>query len=689
MRPRLRLPESLLGFLVGLGPALPVQACGPFWPNRILLEPESAFLELPYSTFALELKQVPSPYRPAFAPVPPANEDPRQQTEDADLRELAAALASRQPDPQRRQETLSAYTAVRQALTAYAKSLDSWDVTTNPQRPTLAPQPLPEGLPGEFQDYLRGAIAYAQDQVGAAQTAWRELLARPPEQRRLRSTWAAFMLGRGYAASDPEQARSWYKRVRELVAEGYADSLGLAMASLGWEAQLALKQRRYAEALELYRVQLEGGEPSAPISLLIAARHAAAEADAEERAACVRNPTARRLITGYLLSASLLNQDPRVLGWLESIKARPIPEEEAERLAWWAYRSGDWAQAKTWLDRAPAQAPIAQWLRAKLLLREGQIEAALPLIAAAAAQFPPATEVFISRDIDLEDSQFDAHRAQAEIGSLQLSRGEYIAALEALLLGLGANDWLGEAPAQIQYARHWLDVAYVAEQVLTAQELKDFVDRRWPMERVTAPGDKGLDPGPAMRHLLARRLARQGRLAEAASYFPAKLQGDLQAYAEAVRLGQDTRSPAAEQAAALWNAAQLARHKGMELLGTETDPDWAALDGAYDLGVDANDRPTQGVTRRSAEELSRTRQHRPAPDRRFHYRWQAADFAWKAAALMPDKSPDTARVLAIGGTWLKTLDPKGADRFYKALVRRCGNTDLGKQAAKIGWFPEL
>lgn len=689
MRPRLRLSKSLLGLLIGLGPVLSAQACGPFWPNRILLEQESAFLELPYSTFALEIKQVPSPYRPAFSAVTAPDDDPFGQTEAIDLQELAQVLAGTQADPQRRQKILGEYETVRKALTAQAKALYAWDNNTEPQRPTLAPQTLPEGLPGEFQDYLRGAIAYAQDQVEVAQTAWRELLARPPEQRRLRSTWAAFMLGRSYAAGDPEQARSWYKRVRELAVEGYADSLGLAMASLGWEAQLNLKQRRYAEALELYRVQLEGGEPSAPISLLIAARHAAAEAEAEERAACVRNPTARRLITGYLLSASLLNQDPRALGWLESVKTLPTPVEEAERLAWWAYRSGDWVQAKTWLEQAPAQAPIAQWLRAKLLLREGKIEAALPLIASAAAQFPPTTELFISRDLNLDDSQFDAHRAQAEIGSLQLSRGDYIAALEALLLGLGSSDWLGEVPTQIQYARHWLDVAYVAEQVLRVQELKDFVDRRWPTETVPTLGDKGLDPGPAMRHLLARRLARQGRLAEAAPYFPAKLQGDFSAYAQAMRLGHEATTPPAEQAAALWSAAQLARHKGLELLGTETDPDWAAQDGAFDLGVDVNDRPTQGIIRRSADELARARQHRPAPDRRFHYRWQAAELAWKAAALMPDKSPDTARVLAVGGTWIKALDPKGADRFYKALVRRCGNTDLGKQAAKIGWFPEL
>ncbi|MBI4578239.1 MAG: hypothetical protein HY718_00960 [Planctomycetes bacterium] len=36
---------------------------------------------------------------------------------------------------------------------------------------------------------------------------------------------------------------------------------------------------------------------------------------------------------------------------------------------------------------------------------------------------------------------------------------------------------------------------------------------------------------------------------------------------------------------------------------------------------------------------------------------------------------------------MKNLDPKTANRFYKALVERCGNTKLGQGAAKRRWFP--
>ena len=74
---------------------------------------------------------------------------------------------------------------------------------------------------------------------------------------------------------------------------------------------------------------------------------------------------------------------------------------------------------------------------------------------------------------------------------------------------------------------------------------------------------------------------------------------------------------------------------------------------------------------------------------RYHYRYLAANLAWEAAALMPDNNDDTARVLCEAGTWLKNRDPKSADRFYKALVKRCGTTELGKAADKKHWFPPI
>ncbi len=258
------------------------------------------------------------------------------------------------------------------------------------------------------------------------------------------------------------------------------------------------------------------------------------------------------------------------------------------------------------------------------------------------------------------------------------ARGEFVAALDALVQGVDIED-----------ERHWLDAAYVAEQVLTLTELKEFVDRRWPTA-VEGSGDKERrGVAERMRYLLARRLARHGQLEQAIAYYPADLQNGFRQYVEGLKSGKSAKQPRPQRAEALWVAAQLTRHQGMEFFGTETDPDWAIFEGSYDLGTVRAERPKTGLNRATQEEQARARRNRPKPDRRFHYRYLAADLAWEAAGLMPDQSEDTSRVLTVAGTWLKNIAPKEADRFYKALVHRCSKTQLGKEAQNRRWFPEV
>ena len=182
------LVSALLGALTLTAPLQPVNACGPFLPSRILIEKDSDFLELPYSTFAYEAKRVPAPYPAPFRAVKPTVGDSdtlgtaqAKQTEAIDLDELAKALEAAQPDPAQRQKIVAEYTAVRQALTAHAQQMVEWKeqlwsgMVDDKPPPQPAPAPaltVPDGLPGEFADYLRGAIAYRQNQPDAARQAW-------------------------------------------------------------------------------------------------------------------------------------------------------------------------------------------------------------------------------------------------------------------------------------------------------------------------------------------------------------------------------------------------------------------------------------------------------------------------------------------------------------------------------------
>jgi hypothetical protein len=300
-----------------------------------------------------------------------------------------------------------------------------------------------------------------------------------------------------------------------------------------------------------------------------------------------------------------------------------------------------------------------------------------------------------------------ASMLQGELGALRLARREYTEALEALLNG-----------------GFWPDAAYVAERVLTVEELKQFVDRgRGRGAAVTkGPGQPpdettGLSPGRRtvdenLRYLLARRLTRASRGGEATDYYPETLQSKHRVYlhllAEAnAATGVDTGTAvnpvnpvkvgnaanagnAFQRAAALWTAALMTCNDGMELLGTELEPDWAIYGGSFEHGNTVMGRAAyNGFARPSWNELDRGRAHDPSYPERFHYRYLAADLAWEAAKLMPNNSEETARVLCLAGSWLKNRDPIAADVFYKALVRRCRGTALGQAADRKRWFPAI
>ena len=63
-------------------------------------------------------------------------------------------------------------------------------------------------------------------------------------------------------------------------------------------------------------------------------------------------------------------------------------------------------------------------------------------------------------------------------------------------------------------------------------------------------------------------------------------------------------------------------------------------------------------------------------------------FAWWAASLMPNDSEETAKVLDSAGRWLMARDSQVAEPCYQALVIRCGDTMLGREAARQRWFPK-
>jgi tetratricopeptide (TPR) repeat protein len=651
-------------FLAG---GIALWACGPFFPNWIL-GPDEDVLTAPQAMLRAELDRL-APAEEAPFPAKVA-EDPDLQTAEADTADLAAALEG--ISPERRQALVERLRAFRQDL----------------GREGQASPPVPQGLPGEFEEYLRGAVAWWEGRTENARAHWRRLLDRPAAERRFRSTWAAFMLGKGaLEAKEPDEAGRWFRRTRELAAAGFADSLGLASSSLGWEARAERDRGRLDEALRLYLQQDRSGDPSGFVSLRWTAG-AALKQGREALLPLAQAADTRQIMTSYVLSRYGVEtwdgivDESEARAWIEVVaEAGARDLAGADRLAWAAYVAGDFAAAEKWLEAAPEDSPMAKWVRAKLLLRAGKLEEAEKLLAEVSRTLP---EVPLD-----ESSSWDASRqaaplptplrAAGEEGAVRLSRREYGAALDAFLRG-----------------GYELDAAYVAERILTVDELRAHVDARWPAEFAVQHDlneqpwvDGGLlaasdaETAYDLRNLLGRRLVRAGRYEEALPYLPEPFREKVKTLAAALKV---------RRADTLFQAACILRHDGMEILGTELEPDWFAFYGQYDPGfivADRERRRKNKLLRASADEAARVERHRVEPGKRFHYRYQAAEIAWDAASMLPDGSEEKARILAVAGTWLAFRDPQAADRFYKALVRCCRNTDLGREADELRWFPEV
>jgi hypothetical protein len=627
------------------------------WSPRVLLDKgDDGVLTAPEAWFAHEIGRIKTA-APQFT-------SSTEQTTAAELNDLRAAL--------RKRRTPKA--EVEKIVTAHAAQRANLSVGTNAVE-------IVEGLPPEFADYFRGSIAMKKGDGAAAAREWEALLKRPAAERQFKSVWAAYMLGRLEQGEEPDRAIEYYEQARSLAAAGFSDSTGLAAASIGWEAQAHLCQRRFIKAIELYLEQAAAGDDSAETSLRLVASDALAQP--ELLAELAADPQARRVITAY---ANAERED--AVHWLEAVeKQKDLEPDEPETLALAAYRARDYTAAQQWIKRARST-PVLQWLQAKLYVQAGKLNPAIAMLSKAAAALPfdsgsetnePAHDT-LAQNIFMRGRGYDplppGQHILAELGVLRLARGDYVEALDCFLR-----------------ARFWMDAAYVAERVLTVDELKRYVDAHWPAMSSPArePGWHENSPEMMCRHvryLLARRLVR-GEL-PAREYFPVDIQTRYDELMAALKRGETESLPAEERAAGWWEGAKLIRDQGMELIATELEPDWRIGWPYYTVTVwtrATNDSAKVLVA--SADELRRARSHKADPEERSHFRYQAAFIALQAASLLPDNSEQKARILCTAGSWIKYLHPQTADIFYKHLVRRCRKTPLGAAADAKRWFPAV
>lgn len=695
-------------------------AWGPMFPQSYVAGDETGVLLMPGGDFYRELAAIAAAEgRPLAAhdPQDDATEQPAdlywKRTLAADQKDLDEALTQAGMAAANRRALVAEYVALRQAmkLAADGSTADPNHDAKNraaPGRFDLAPhEALLKKLPAEFALYVRGAAAYKTGEAKAAVGHWKAVLALPPAARRYRSTWAAFMIGKAALSGDPTTARTWFEKTRTLAAEGLADSLRLADASLGWQGRAELDLGLYDQALAHYYQLFRTARFPESIEGCISLDRTCYKALTDKKArldVLAADPLCHRILTAWVLSSPSMGDSPELYhaqscaAWLDAVEvaAKRSPKgvaAGADRLAWAAYRAGRMEAAARWAALADPKAPYARWVRSKLLLRAGKIDEALEVLRGLVGAFP-AEEAWEEDHCRIVPDE----TVRTEVGLLLLGRRDYTAALDMLVRGMS-----------------WDDAAYVAERVLTVDELTDFIAKRDKDAALTALPPKRnpwetQQPSAIsrLRYVLARRLARQGDWTKARPLWPAQTLPHADRYVAIMAIARDAKRADRDRAVALYRAARLVRTYGLALLGTELDPDW----GVYGGNNDGNTLARRGVAQAgerdfdhdfvpitgpaallaalgpTGDERARVTRSAPTPNTRFHYRTTAAELMWQCGERLPDNDPLLARALWEGGVYLKDRDPKAADRFYKALVNRCRKLPIGQEADRLRWFPK-
>lgn len=558
-----------------------------------------------------------------------------------------------------------------------------------------------EGLPVAVVEYIAGAIEFKAGNLDTAARYFEAIDRLPPDLRRIRTTAATYMLGRIQNIEVRfEAARESFEAVRVRVQAGAPDPMGLAVASLGEEARIYLVEAGLSEvpsygpylntgrliglAVRLYVEQASYGSKIALLSLRDVVRLLAADEGALDLA--IVDPLVRQVLVAYLIARSDASlyyepsvgpEDRIVTAVIDAVLTQPNPAtgDDLDRLAALAYQTAryDIAEKLT----ATTERPLGLWVRAKLALRRNDRDAAVRDWTAALNATVGATK--------LDDASNTRLRGETTV--MAVSEGRYVDSLRLLF------------PAARTY---WGDVAYIAERVLTADELKTFVDELPPADsdqpaKVEDDDDYVLVATPIalLRDLLARRLVREGRLRDAQPYFmttatrrapdspPPSV--DARAYTEAIEAARAAWPwQNISQAKALFTAATLARKHGMEIMGTEGPPDEAALRGGWESGF-GQTSPRQGTTPYNSasllgpDEEERFASSAPNPDVRYHYRLIAVDHAVAAADLLPERSQAYAATLC----WAARFAQQGNDQpRAESIYRRYVETGAYQPWAK-------
>ncbi len=486
----------------------------------------------------------------------------------------------------------------------------------------------------EFYLYTLGRGEFMARPDNLSPEAWERLLALEPTQRHYRSSWVKFM--QVLAQPDYNSTDAALTDFRRTLDAGFADTAGLEESVI----RQLVRRDPYA-GFRYYPVALTALAPDE--AFLAELRHD----------------------FGFWSSPQMPKKRPRVFADLlldrvgreiltvcqpELALLHPLPPEAqtailtADRQAWRLFHAGNFDAARKLLLQAPETSLIRLYLEARFARMDGDYETS----ARALRRF---LEIYRERGNIPEGFQCDAatlpELVAGELGSVRVLRRDFQEALYGFLLG-----------------NSWLDAAVVAERLLTVEELVTFVEAH-PDIRFAA----------SLRHLLARRLMRHHRPGQAEPYFPEPYQLDCRRYRELSEYANNPTHSRDDRALALYHLARLMFACGMELSGTELEPDNFINEGHYPWSGLPDNWGNPSMYRLPAAGVKN----------RFHYRNRAAGLAARAAMLAEDPDLKVA-ALWLGGMPYQTRAPEEQESFYHAL---CDLTPhpAALQAREAGWIP--
>ncbi len=608
-----------------------IYACGPFFPEQLLVDRSSTLKYLPDGTFAFEASHLLPPPKDTFIPDQAYywNYDPiksREKIEELWFGKNGVELI--------------------QKMRLERKSENAYNAGT--------------GLPEEIRSYTAGVIAYYSNDFEEAIKRFDIVRKLPKEHRQKAGLWAQYMTGRCYdAIGDTVNAIKAFRSVRAIALQGAIDSLKLAVASFGEEARIYLKSDNYPKAISLYAEQAAQGSESGVSSLIFVARKIISDDSLLTKT--LPDTLCQKLLFAYLYCYNnVFNESEE---WSDSVSSKKflhiidIVEHSnlklvtgIDRLAAAAYRAGRYDLAERMCKKS--NTGLSWWVRAKLDLHKGNV-------TSAAKNYHEAIIYFQTNNATIYKGigygyESAINRVQAELSALNLSKNEFKTAMELLYKS---------SP------EHWIDAAYVAEKILTVDDLKRFVD-----ENVKLSNNDSLkvdsyefseNSSAVLRYLLARRLLREKHFKDALKYFDdTRIKEKAKRYIEYY---QKAKASKGVKSASYWyKTAVLARYDGMELLGYELDPDYRTFWGVYSLGcTDYSIAHSDYIT---SEEYNRLRKYQVGPNKRFHYRYLAVDYIHNAASQVPPRSQAYVAMLSKAYWWICNHDFDLSQDLYRQYV---------------------